>query len=224
MSTHHSFTALDLTQIDLTQLRRDYMQAGLAEADVAADPLQQFDLWLKQALQAGLLEPYAMTLATVDAHGQPGARIVLLRHYDARGYGFFTNYNSSKGQALAQNPRAALLFYWDVLERQVRIEGTVERVTAAESDDYFQKRPLSNRLSAWASPQSEVISGREALLALEQKTRQQWGEHPVRPPHWGGYRLKPQLYEFWQGRPSRLHDRIRYVETPERWQIERLAP
>lgn len=211
-------------EIDLMQLRREYAQASLSEADVATDPLQQFDVWLKQAMQSGLLEPYAMTLATASAQGQPSARIVLLRQYDTRGYCFFTNYNSNKGQVLAQNSRAALLFYWDVLERQVRIEGEVERVTPEESDAYYQQRPLGNRLSAWASPQSAVIPGREALLALEQQTRQQWGERPACPPHWGGYRLKPQLYEFWQGRPSRLHDRIRYVVTPNQWRIERLAP
>ncbi|TAK90152.1 MAG: pyridoxamine 5'-phosphate oxidase [Burkholderiaceae bacterium] len=211
---------------DLSQLRREYAQAALSEADVAPDPLTQFDLWLKQALQAGLLEPYAMTLATVDGDGQPSARIVLLRQYDASGYCFFTNYESRKGADLQTNPRAALLFYWDVLERQVRIEGTISKVSAEESEQYYQSRPLGNRLGAWASPQSQVIADRAVLEQAEEKFKGQYDSHPPRPPHWGGYRLTPLVYEFWQGRPSRLHDRIRYrpAVSGSEWLRERLAP
>jgi len=214
-------------QPDLSQLRRDYAQASLSETEAATDPLAQFDLWMKQALQAGLVEPYAMTLATVDADGQPSARIVLLRQYDADGYCFFTNYDSRKGEALRANPRAALLFYWDALERQVRIEGRIEKISAPESDMYYQSRPLGNRLGAWASPQSRVIASRAALELEEAYFRKTYGEQPPRPPHWGGYRLTPLVYEFWQGRPSRLHDRIRYRQLGQErsgWQLERLAP
>lgn len=212
------------SSIDLSQLRREYRHATLSEDDVVRDPLQQFDIWLKQAIQANLLEPYAMVLATSDESQQPSARVVLLRHYDQRGFCFFTNYTSNKGRALQHNPRAALLFYWDVLERQIRIEGRVDKVSSAESDHYYQQRPLSNRISAWASPQSQVIASRDMLLQLEKQSQQQWGTQPERPLTWGGYRLCPERYEFWQGRESRLHDRIQYVFISEQWHIQRLAP
>lgn len=211
--------------MNLTELRREYRQGALDESHVAADPLAQFHAWLRQALTAEIAEPHAMTLATVDAAGQPAARIVLLRHADERGFSFFTNYLSRKGQELAGQPRAALLFYWPELERQVRIEGVVERVTVAESDAYFAARPRGSQLSAVASPQSEVIPSRAVLEERVAELDREFAGQPVpRPAHWGGYRLVPQVLEFWQGRESRLHDRIRFRRTDQGWIRERLAP
>ena len=205
--------------------RKDYAQAGLHESDVAADPIVQFGHWFADATAAQLPEPYAMTLATVDASGRPSARIVLLRGVDARGFVFFTNYTSRKGQALAAHPDAALIFYWPELERQVRIEGRVSQIDAADSDAYFHSRPQGSQLGAWASPQSQPIANREVLTERLTALTQQYGDQfPPRPEFWGGYRVIPEVVEFWQGRPSRLHDRIVYTLVDGIWQIGRLAP
>ncbi|MBJ9664212.1 MULTISPECIES: pyridoxamine 5'-phosphate oxidase [Burkholderia] len=211
----------------LADLRINYSRASLDEADVAPDPIRQFDKWFKEALDAQLPEPNTMTLATVDAEGRPSARIVLIKGVDERGFVFFTNYESRKGREIAHNPHAALLFYWIELERQVRIEGRIEKTSTAESDSYFASRPVGSRIGAWASEQSTVIADREVLEARERDFAARYGENPPRPPHWGGYRLVPEAIEFWQGRPSRLHDRLRYLRDPaggDAWTIERLSP
>ncbi|WP_186122757.1 pyridoxamine 5'-phosphate oxidase [Burkholderia gladioli] len=211
----------------LADLRINYSRASLDEADVAPDPIRQFDKWFKEALDAQLPEPNTMTLATVDAEGRPSARIVLIKGVDERGFVFFTNYESRKGREIAHTPHAALLFYWIELERQVRIEGRIEKTSTAESDSYFASRPVGSRIGAWASEQSTVIADREVLEARERDFAARYGENPPRPPHWGGYRLVPEAIEFWQGRPSRLHDRLRYLRDPaggDAWTIERLSP
>lgn len=200
------------------------MGESLNEADVAAEPYTQFQRWFDEALRAELSTPNAMTLATVAADGAPSARIVLLKGVDHGGFVFYTNYHSRKGRELAANPRAALVFHWTELEREVRIEGTVARVSAAESDEYFASRPLPSRHAAIASPQSEVIAGRAALESRFAAAAADHGETAPRPAHWGGYRLLPVAVEFWQGRPSRLHDRLQYTLTGDRWSIRRLAP
>ena len=213
--------------VNIADLRREYHRAALAEADVDPDPLRQFDRWLSEAVRAELPEPTAMTLATADAEGRPSARIVLLKGADASGFVFYTNYASRKGDELAARPQAALLFHWVELERQVRVEGTVTKVTAAESDAYFTTRPLPSRLGAWASPQSRAIPDRNWLereFAAAQRHVAADGVSVSRPAHWGGYRLVPEVLEFWQGRRSRLHDRIRYVRNGGVWRITRLAP
>jgi len=197
----------------------------LDERDCAADPIDQFARWYAEMQQAGAVEPAAMTLATVDAAAQPSARVVLLKGFDKRGFAFFTNYASRKGQELDAAPRAALLFYWDRLARQVRVEGVVERLSAAESDEYFATRPRGSQLGAWASPQSAPLADRATLEAAVRAQEQRFGAAPVpRPAHWGGYRLVPARCEFWQGRADRLHDRIVYARAAVGWSRARLAP
>jgi len=209
----------------LADLRRTYARGTLSRAAVDADPIAQFNRWLDQALHAELIEPNAMTLATAGADGKPSARIVLIKDVDARGFVFFSNYASHKGRDLETNPFAALLFHWSELERQVRIEGHVEKLPEAESDAYYATRPLDSRIGAWASEQSREISGRAMLLARAAMFALRFGQAPPRPPHWGGYLVVPESIEFWQGRPSRLHDRLSYVRLPDGgWRIARLAP
>ncbi|CAM3917383.1 pyridoxamine 5'-phosphate oxidase [Bordetella tumulicola] len=208
----------------VSDLRQSYEKNVLLEETAAASPIEQFRLWFDEALAAKVPEPNAMTLATVDSAGQPSARTVLIKGYDARGFVFFTNYASRKGHDLQVNPRAALLFFWQPLERQVRIEGLIEKVAPEESDAYFHSRPLGSRLGAWASEQSQPVT-RAELEAREQTFRDRYGDQPPRPPHWGGYRLVPTVFEFWQGRPSRLHDRLRYLpDSQGGWIIDRLSP
>jgi pyridoxamine 5'-phosphate oxidase len=209
---------------ELAQLRNEYALKTLDERDVDRDPLKQFGVWMVEAIHAKVPEPTAMTLATVDAKGQPSARIVLLKGVDPRGFVFFTNYQSRKGRDLAANPNAAMTFLWKELERQVRIEGRTEKVTQEESAAYFATRPLGSRIGAWASPQSDVIESRIWLESRWQELGEKHGEDPPLPPHWGGYRLMPTYLEFWQGRASRLHDRIAYTRDKERWTTARLAP
>lgn len=213
--------------MDLAQLRRDYSLHGLAEHELSPDPLSMFARWLSQAVEAAVPEPNAMTLATVDAEGQPRARIVLLKALDARGLTWFTSYDSDKGRELAAAPRAALLFFWAELERQVRIEGSVSRLSAAESDAYFESRPRESRLAAWASPQSRLLASRAQLEARLAEVQQRFpaGAEVPRPPNWGGFLLTPERFEFWQGRPARLHDRLVYRPAEGgHWRIERLGP
>ena len=208
----------------IADLRKSYERAELNEDASNADPLLQFEQWLQEALRAEVPEPNAMTLATVGNDLRPSTRVVLIKGCDARGIVWYTNYASRKGTQLAGNPYAALQFHWVELERVVRIEGTVEKVSDAESDAYFHSRPLDSRIGAWASPQSQVISGRGVLVANAAKFGAQFMLNPPRPAHWGGYRLRPERWEFWQGRKSRLHDRLRYRQEAGAWVRERLAP
>ncbi|MEG0448005.1 MAG: pyridoxamine 5'-phosphate oxidase [Comamonas sp.] len=208
----------------IADLRKSYERAELSESASNADPLKQFDQWLQEAVQAQVPEPNAMTVATVNGDMRPSTRIVLIKGYDERGIVWYTNYDSRKGQQLARNPFAALQFHWVELERVVRIEGRVEKVSAEESDAYFASRPLDSRIGAWASPQSQVISGRGVLVANAAKYSAQFLLKPPRPEHWGGFRLVPDRWEFWQGRKSRLHDRLCYREEDGQWLRERLAP
>jgi pyridoxamine 5'-phosphate oxidase len=210
--------------MDIADLRKSYERDELDETASAADPLQQFGTWLEQALSAQLPEPNAMTLATVGPDGRPSTRIVLIQGCDERGLVWYTNYASRKGRERAAQPFAALQFHWVELERVVRIEGRVEKAGEDESDAYYASRPLDSRLGAWASPQSEVIGSRAVLVAAAAKAALTHGLHPPRPPHWGGYRLVPDRWEFWQGRKSRLHDRLRYRLEGGAWVRERLAP
>ncbi|MCD8515109.1 MAG: pyridoxamine 5'-phosphate oxidase [Burkholderiaceae bacterium] len=208
----------------IADLRKSYEKAELSEDASHADPLQQFDQWFHEALKSELPEPNAMTVATVGSDLRPSTRVVLIKGYDARGIVWYTNYSSRKGLELAGNPWAALQFHWVELERVVRIEGRVEKVSDEESDTYFHSRPLDSRIGAWASPQSQVIGGRGVLVANAAKYGAQFLLNPPRPPHWGGYRLQPDRWEFWQGRPSRLHDRLVYRQEAGQWTRERLAP
>ena len=217
--------------MNIANLRREYMRAGLSEASADADPLRQFARWLEDAVRAGVPLPNAMTLATVNDAGAPSARVVLLKGIEGGGFAFYTNYLSRKGRELARRPEACLVFLWSELERQVRVEGAVEKVTSGESDAYFATRPVGARHSAWASAQSEKVASREVLEAAMAEARERYGEHPPRPPHWGGYCVMPREIEFWQGRADRLHDRLLYRRISERdrrsgsaWTIERLAP
>lgn len=211
--------------MNIADLRKSYEKAELSETASHADPLQQFDQWLNEAIKGEVPEPNAMTLATVGADLRPSTRVVLIKGYDARGIVWYTNYNSQKGRELAGNPYAALQFHWVEMERVVRIEGLVEKVSDEESDAYYKSRPLDSRIGAWASPQSEVIDSRTVLVTNAAKYGAQFLLHPPRPPHWGGYRLKPDTWQFWQGRKSRLHDRLRYtLQADGGWLRERLAP
>ncbi len=210
--------------MNIADLRKSYEKAELSEEASHADPLQQFDQWLQEALRSELPEPNAMTLATVGSDLRPSTRVVLIKGYDERGIVWYTNYHSRKGRELAGNPWAALQFHWVELERVVRIEGRVEKVDDAESDAYFHSRPLDSRIGAWASPQSQVIESRSVLVANAAKYGAQFLLQPPRPPHWGGYRLRPDRWEFWQGRKSRLHDRLQYRLDGGAWLRERLAP
>ena len=212
-------------RIALAAMRTDYAQATLSEHDVADDPIEQFGVWFSEALQAEVAEANAMSVATVGADGKPSCRILLIKHYDQHGFTWFTNYDSHKGQDLAANPHAALLFFWNELERQVRIEGRVERISAEESDSYFHSRPLASRLAALASQQSQVIDSRDSMEQRYSEVQAQYGDHPPRPKEWGGYRLLPETIEFWQGRRSRFHDRIVYRRQLDgSWQKQRLQP
>jgi pyridoxamine 5'-phosphate oxidase len=212
--------------VTIHEHRKDYNRFSLREEDLDVDPIRQFEKWFEEASLSEVAEPNAMALATATPEGRPSVRIVLLRAVDQRGFGFFTNYDSRKGRELDANPHAALVFFWQSLERQVRIEGQVQRVDADESDRYFQGRPVASRLGAWASPQSDVIADRQVL---EERIRELEGRFPdgdiPRPANWGGYRVVPESIEFWQGGPSRLHDRLRYTKQKgEGWLVERLAP
>ncbi len=214
-----------MTRKNLTTLRREYATAGLSEQEAGTDPLRLFGRWLEQAMESGLPEPNALTLATVDAGGHPSARVLLLKELDEKGFVFYTNYRSDKGRELECNPHAALVFLWLELARQVRVQGRVEKLGEAESDAYFALRPRDSRLGALASPQSQVIPSREFLEASFRSMQKEYGNGPIpRPPHWGGYRLLPLRIEFWQGRPNRLHDRILFTREDKNWRISRLAP
>jgi len=211
---------------NIADIRKDYQLQTLSEADVATDPILQFGKWWDEAVKSDIDEVNAMTLATVDKNSIPSARIVLLKEYDAKGFVFFTNYNSKKGEELLQNPNACLVFFWKELERQVRITGTTEKISMEESIAYFNKRPDGSKIGAWASPQSLVVAGKAWLKETFEYYHERFkhGEIP-KPPHWGGYRVKPFKIEFWQGRPSRMHDRIQYtLQTDGNWSVERLAP
>ncbi len=212
-----------MSEQTLAALRREYHGRPLSKTDAAADPFAQFQRWFDEAIRAEVPMANAMTLATVDDGGRPSARVVLLKGVDHGGFVFYTSYDSRKGREIAANPRAALVFYWQELEREVRIEGSASRVTAIESDTYFEQRPLGSRHAAIASPQSETVPDR---TALEQRyaAAAQLGDRPSRPAHWGGYRISPDSLEFWQGRPNRLHDRLLYTRDGDRWTVSRLAP
>jgi pyridoxamine 5'-phosphate oxidase len=210
---------------EIRDIRKDYKLKSLLEDDVLPDPLNQFSVWWNEAVNSKIEEVNAMTLATATPNGLPSARIVLLKGFTKEGFMFFTNYLSRKGTELAKNPHSALVFFWKELERQVRIEGTAEKVSDAESEAYFQSRPVGSRIGAWASPQSTPIAGRNIIEQNAEKYRLQFGDVSIpRPPHWGGYIVKPVRIEFWQGRSSRLHDRVVYTKQHEEWKIERLAP
>ena len=209
----------------IADIRRDYKLQSLLETDVIQNPIQQFTKWWQEAIDSNIDEVNAMTLATSTLDGKPSARTVLLKDYDEQGFVFFTNYNSHKGKELNENPNAALVFFWKELERQIRIEGTVQKIEGDKSDNYFNSRPISSRIGAWSSPQSDVIESREILEANEQNFKEKFGEIIPRPIHWGGYIIQPNLIEFWQGRSSRLHDRLQYKLMENGvWKIERLAP
>jgi pyridoxamine 5'-phosphate oxidase len=210
---------------EIADIRKDYKLQQLEQKDVAKDAIEQFTRWWQDAINSEITEVNAMTLATANKEGQPDARIVLLKDYNESGFVFFTNYNSHKGKEIEDNPKAALVFFWKELERQVRIEGTIEKTSTEESDEYFNSRPAGSRIGAWASPQSSVITGRDVLENYVTKYTAEFNNDNIpRPQHWGGYRLIPAKIEFWQGRSSRLHDRILYTRDADGWAINRLAP
>jgi len=210
---------------DIANIRKEYTQKQLSELDINSNPFSQFDIWMKETIESYIPEPNAMTLATSSFEGKPSARIILLKKYDESGFSFFTNYNSRKSKNIIQNPYGALVFFWPELERQIRIEGKISKVSDKESDLYFKTRPEGSKIGAWASPQSQVIPNRKYLENLNADFKEEFSKKPIkRPPNWGGYLLVPTLFEFWQGRPDRLHDRIQYTLTNSRWNIERLAP
>ena len=214
-----------LSKEELRALRRDYAGAELSESAVAADPFEQFAIWFDEAMKSDVLEANAMTLSTADADALPSARVVLLKGFDKDGFVFFTNYESKKAADLIVNPNAALSFFWKELERQILISGTVEKTSEAESDEYFSSRPINSQLGAWASKQSSVIESRAVLEQRIEELEAEFRDDEIsRPPFWGGFRLIPQSFEFWQGRPSRLHDRICYQQTDEGWKTYRLSP
>ena len=210
--------------LNLAQVRQEYMQAGLSEADALSDPIAQFERWMADVLARALPVANAMTLATVNSEGRPDARIVLLKGIEHGGFVFYTNYNSAKGQQLDQLPHACLVFLWTELERQVRIDGRVEKVSPTEADSYYASRPLGARQSAWASAQSTYVTGRSALEKALDSVQKKYPQDPPRPPYWGGYRVIPERIEFWQGRPNRLHDRLQYLRDGNGWTLQRLAP
>lgn len=210
---------------NLYQMRQEYAAGSLNEEEMASDPIQEFGEWMNAAINAGLSEPNAMTVASASSDGKPSARVVLLKEFNKEGFVFFTNYNSRKGKEFRSNPFAALLFDWHVIERQVRIEGSIEKLPKIDSDNYFNSRPETAKIGAWASPQSRVIKDRDELEKLEEEIENQFDELPIyRPRHWGGYLIRPTCIEFWQGRPNRMHDRIVYYKTEDTWTMLRLAP
>lgn len=209
---------------DLSKLRKQYSKSSLSVSSVNKDPFKQFDKWMLEVLRSGFYEPNAMTIATADKNGKPSARVVLLKGIDSTGFLFFTNYKSKKGKDIEQNPYGSLLFYWDKLERQVRIDGKLEKVSKEESEAYFNTRPYKSRLGAWASKQSTVIESRSVIVKEFLKYMVKFRNHVPLPDYWGGYRLVPESFEFWQGRPNRLHDRINYSKLKKGWKIERLSP
>ena len=211
---------------EIAQLRREYSHKSLSESEILQDPIQQFEQWWKQVLATEVIEPNAMTLATASSDGFPSARVVLLKGFDKTGFSFYTNYNSYKAKQLEENPKACLVFFWKELERQVRVIGLVEKLDTLDNDEYFNSRPEGSRIGAWTSPQSEVIKSRDWLDdRYQQLVKEMGGKEIKRPSHWGGYIVKPVIIEFWQGRPSRLHDRIQYtLQENGNWKVERLAP